>query len=74
MYGSYELDPKSWKMIKKNLLILYVLKILYFWKDRKNACYATLIKIKNPVTFEPFEVEKRDRRGWVVCAQKMNNN
>ena len=62
----YELDPKSWKMIKREFTDSLCAQDPDFWNDRRSACYATLIKIKNPVTFEPFEVKKRDRRGWVV--------
>ena len=67
---SYELDPKSLKGIKKEFTDLLCAHDPDFWNDRESACYATLLKIKNPVTFEPFEVEKRDRRGWVVLRSK----
>lgn len=67
---SYELEPKSWKLIKKEFTNALCAQDPDFWKDRKYACYATLMKIKKPITFEPFEVEKRDRRGWVVLRSK----
>ncbi len=37
-----------------------------FWKERSKARYATLISIDKPETLKPFEVKKRDRRGWVT--------
>lgn len=67
---SYELDSKSWKMIKKEFTDSLCAQDPQFWNDRRYACYATLMKIKKPTSIKSFEVEKRDRRGWVVLRSK----
>lgn len=40
-----------------------------FWRQKSGARFATLMKIKMPVSFEPVTVEKKDRRGWVVLSR-----
>ena len=67
---SYELDPKLLRRIKKDFTDSLCVQDPKFWDDRQSACYATLMKISNPVTFEPFTIEKKDRRGWVVLRAK----
>lgn len=37
-----------------------------FWDRKRSAQYATLIRLRRPVTVEPFACHKRDRRGWVL--------
>ncbi len=40
-----------------------------FWQDKKDAQYATLIFIKNPVPLaNPLVLEKHDKRAWVVLS------
>jgi len=37
-----------------------------FWKDRKDAAYATLMLIGHVTPVDNIEIKKRDRRGWVT--------
>jgi hypothetical protein len=40
-----------------------------FWVDRVNARYATLMTMVDAVSISPLSINKRDRRGWVVLNQ-----
>lgn len=37
-----------------------------FWDNKLGANYATLLELQNVHALNPFPIEKRDRRGWVV--------
>ncbi len=37
-----------------------------FWTYRSKAKYATLVQVKKHKRINPFKIEKRDRRAWVV--------
>ena len=37
-----------------------------FWQARAEKLYATLIELEDPISIEPFSIEKRDRQGWVT--------
>ena len=37
-----------------------------FWEARAAKQYATLIALQDTIAIEPFQIEKRDRRGWVT--------
>ena len=41
-----------------------------FWTERSKAGYATLMQIHRVSRIVPFEIEKRDRRGWVVITKR----
>jgi hypothetical protein len=41
-----------------------------FWDQRRNAAYATLIELAEPVAIDAFLVDKRDRRGWVSITPR----
>jgi hypothetical protein len=36
-----------------------------FWQLKKDAAYATLIELAEPVSIDALQCHKRDRRGWV---------
>jgi len=62
----YQLENKSWGEIKQNYSADLCAQDPKFWQDRKGASFATLIRIGHVLPVEPFAVDKRDRRGWVV--------
>jgi hypothetical protein len=62
----YRLDPKSLAFIKAKFGPAICPADPSFWKERKDASVATLILIDKVTPVEPFKIEKRDRRGWVV--------
>lgn len=37
-----------------------------FWEDRRDAAFATLMRIEGAIPLPDLAVPKRDRRGWVV--------
>jgi hypothetical protein len=41
-----------------------------FWKERKDAAYATLILIGHVTPVQDVEIKKRDRRGWVTFENR----
>lgn len=40
-----------------------------FWDARAAKRFATLVEVAEPVRLEPFAVDKRDRRPWVVLSR-----
>jgi hypothetical protein len=36
-----------------------------FWEQKRDAAYATLIELAEPVSIEAMPCNKKDRRGWV---------
>jgi hypothetical protein len=65
----YELDPESWKMIRKDFTAALHAEDPTFWRDREAASFATLMSIDNVHSLEPIGCGKRDRRGWVVIKR-----
>jgi hypothetical protein len=41
-----------------------------FWEEKRDASYATLIDLAEPVTIADFPCDKRDRRGWVALTPR----
>jgi hypothetical protein len=41
-----------------------------FWASRADANYATLIELGSPLSIEPVDCDKRDRRGWVALRSR----
>ena len=62
----YRLDPKTLAFIKSKFGKAICSADPSFWEERKKASVATLMLIDQITPVEPFKVEKRDRRGWVV--------
>jgi hypothetical protein len=67
---SYELDKKSWKMIRERFTVALRAQDPEFWDRRRAATYATLMLLDKVLALEPIEWQKRDRRGWVVVRSK----
>ena len=63
----YNLDPKSWTEIRKYEDALCITDPS-FWKRKKKAAYGTLIKVHHIAQISPMEIEKKDRRGWIVLT------
>jgi hypothetical protein len=43
-----------------------------FWDMKSSAKFATLMEVDELFTFDPFQVDKRDMRGWVVLRQSVD--
>lgn len=60
----FHLAPSTWAQVKS-----YSREIcadVEFWRSRRDKRYATLLHIADIIPLEPFQVEKADRRAWVV--------
>jgi len=62
----YELDRSAWAVIKERFAAPLAIRDPSFWEARKDACYASLFKVRHLRAIDPLPFEKRDRRGWVV--------
>lgn len=62
----YELDPESWTEIRTGFSKMICVQDPDFWRKRKSAEFATLIRLTNVMRIQPFKYSKRDRRAWVV--------
>lgn len=64
----YNLNADSWNEIKsyKDSLCAHDPN---FWRDKKKASYATLMKISHVKEVQPLAIEKKDRRGWIVISE-----
>ena len=67
---SYVLDPASWASIRERFSTALCAEDDEFWADRRDARYATLMRLAGAVPIEPLDLEKRDRRPWVVLVPR----
>jgi hypothetical protein len=67
---SYVLDPASWASIRERFSAALCAEDDEFWADRRDARYATLMRLAGAVPIEPLELKKRDRRPWVVLVPR----
>ena len=67
----YRLNPNSWSEIRQYQEALCI-HDPSFWEEKQDASFATLIQIANITKISPIDFEKKDRRGWVVIADKTN--
>ncbi|WP_439880934.1 ASCH domain-containing protein [Pontibacter sp. MBLB2868] len=68
---SYELDKSLWEEIKGVHAKALCINNPEFWERKKNANYATLMKITNVKLLEQsINFIKADRRGWIVLDTK----
>lgn len=71
----YQLERASWQELKQTYAVELCAQDPSFWQERQHASYATLMRVGNVLQVEPFAIEKRDRRGWVVlqaASQQMS--
>jgi adenylate kinase family enzyme len=64
----YEIDNEIFKKIKDQFGRL-ICASEEFWRSRRERSYATLILLKDVRPVTPFEIEKKDRRGWVTLKK-----
>jgi len=67
-----KLNKNSFHELKENYSKLLCIEDPLFWEAKNLAEYATLIHLKNVKTINPIEIEKRDRRGWIVLKKNSN--
>jgi hypothetical protein len=66
---SYVLDPPTWGFIRERFSAAICAEDPDFWAERRDARYATLMKLSHVMPIAPVEVEKSDRRAWVVLGE-----
>jgi ASC-1-like (ASCH) protein len=70
----YELNQNSWDIIKNDFFKEILVKDEQFWEDKKNSCYASLIRVRDVSRLKKhLNFPKRDRRGWVVLIPRDYN-
>lgn len=69
----YELDRESLEAIKSEHAAALRADSPAFWEERQTARFATLMRISEVYRLPPFELQKRDRRGWVVLRQRQQH-
>lgn len=62
----YSLTPTSWRKLRKEFAEALCAQDPDFWKERQNASFATLMRLRSVRTIDPVAFPKQDRRGWVV--------
>jgi ASC-1-like (ASCH) protein len=62
----YELEGNSLQEIREKYAKALCADDPSFWEHRKEATFATLMRIKHVHRVAPIKIEKKDRRGWVV--------
>ncbi|HEX3426395.1 MAG TPA: ASCH domain-containing protein [Acidimicrobiales bacterium] len=65
----YELDADSWSDLRREFAEALCAQA-GFWEARETAAFATLIRISEARKVPPMRVPKRDRRAWVVLADR----
>ena len=65
----YELDPISWREVRRDFTDALCAQA-GFWEQRAGAGFATLIRVIDVRRLPPVAVPKRDRRAWVVLADR----
>ena len=67
---SYQVDPETLMDLKETFGEAMCANNSEFWVARADAAYATLMQIDNVSALAPFDIEKRDQRGWVVLKKR----
>jgi len=67
---SYRLDPVIWASIRNRFSAALCVTDERFWVERREARYATLMRLAAALAVEPLVLEKRDRRPWVVLVPR----
>ncbi len=68
----YELDRSTWTEIRERFSPALRAQD-DFWESRRSAHFATLIQVEGVQPATPIPIPKRDRRGWVVLADRCEN-
>lgn len=66
----YRLNPDTWPDIERYSSAL-CMDGSSFWKQKRGASYASLMRIEKIVRLPDLEIEKVDPRGWVVLRASL---
>jgi len=62
------LNPDTWPEIERYASALCI-DSSKFWRDKRGASYASLMRIEHVVRVPNLEIDKLDPRGWVVLRR-----
>ena len=65
----YRLDPRSWSTIRQEFTQALCAQDPAFWQARRQASFATLMRLQHVRPLAPLPCAKRDRRGWVILQR-----
>ncbi len=69
----YQLDNENLQVIKNEFSSGLRADSSAFWEQRQSARFATLMRISEVYRLPPIEIQKRDRRGWVVLRRRQQH-
>jgi ASC-1-like (ASCH) protein len=69
----YELDPNTWFEIERFAQAL-CMDESPFWENKRQASYATLMRVSSVVSIPFLNIAKLDPRGWVTLRQHSPQN
>lgn len=69
----YELEPETWFEIERFAQAL-CMDASPFWESKRQATYATLMRVSNVASLPSMNVSKLDPRGWVTLRQHMSRD
>lgn len=69
----YQLDNENLQVIKNDFAAGLRADGSSFWEERQSARFATLMRIAEVYRLPPIEIQKRDRRGWVVLRRRQQH-
>ena len=69
----YQLDNENLQVIKNDFAVGLRADGSSFWEERQSARFATLMRIAEVYRLPPIEIQKRDRRGWVVLRRRQQH-
>ncbi len=70
----YILDPTSFKQVRQEFSRALCAQDPEFWQTRKDASFATLIRLIHVRQLAPVDFPKRDRRGWVTLRSSFDES
>lgn len=70
----YNVNVESWQDLRTEFAEALCAQDPEFWETRKNASFATLMRLSYVRSIDPVAVPKKDRRGWVVLRTALGNN
>jgi ASC-1-like (ASCH) protein len=64
----YNIDEESIEFIRRKFGRMICAEDDDFWEERSKKMFATLMQVGDVYQFDPIFIDKKDRRGWVVCS------
>lgn len=65
----YVLDTPTFEHLRERFAAALCASDPEFWDERRDARFATLMRLGEVLPIDPLAVGKRDRRGWVVLGR-----